>query len=117
VHKLYHFFRPKQNSYKWNGEYRPYYENGQLCVVCYYVHGKIDGAYRQYHKNGKISGLHHSIYGKENGEYTMYDLDSKITEWQFSELVKENLSILSISSELMFLLCLVYCSKSSISFW
>ncbi len=64
---------------KKNGEYKEYYEDGQLCniyiyslidgklngkfKICSYIDDKINGEYKKYNENGDL--IEHSIYDNE----------------------------------------------------
>ena len=37
-----------------SGEYRSYYQNGQLYSTSFYVNGKLHGEYTQYYMNGEV---------------------------------------------------------------
>ena len=39
---------------KINGEYKKYYENGQLLLICNYIDGKRNGEYKAYYDNGQF---------------------------------------------------------------
>ncbi len=50
------------------GEYREYYDNGQLREACNYIDGKIEGEYREYYDNGQLYIICNYIDGKREGE-------------------------------------------------
>ncbi len=37
-----------------NGEYKSYFNNGQLETICNYIDGKINGEYKYYNENGQL---------------------------------------------------------------
>jgi antitoxin component YwqK of YwqJK toxin-antitoxin module len=57
---------------KLDGEYKIWYDNEQLSRHCFYKNGKIDGEFKEWHSNGKLS----TYYFYKNGE-----LDGELKEW------------------------------------
>ena len=66
-----------------DGEYKHYYENGQICKYCFYKNGNLDGEYKRYYENGQI--YVHKFYknGEINGEYKYYNAYGQIKEHKF----------------------------------
>ena len=64
------------------GEYKLYYENAQLKIICNYVNGLINGEFKQYHQNGRLWLICNYLNDKIDGEYKIYhpngDLHSHI---------------------------------------
>ncbi len=53
------------SGYKWEGEYKSWYENGQLWEHCFFnKNGNMEGEYKSWYKNGKL--YRHYLY--KNGE-------------------------------------------------
>ncbi len=42
---------------KLNGEFKSYYKNGQLCSICSYIDDKIQGEYKKYYSNGQLEKI------------------------------------------------------------
>ena len=53
------------------GEYREFYENSDLKVICNYINGKKEGEYKEYYKNNLILMCNY-INGKKEGEQITY---------------------------------------------
>jgi antitoxin component YwqK of YwqJK toxin-antitoxin module len=53
----------KQGEYKW------WYENGQLRLHCFYVDGKRHGEFKRWHENGQLWMHCFYVDGKRQGEY------------------------------------------------
>ena len=57
-----HFFKTKQQALMYGnskeGEYKSWYENGQLCIECVYKNGKREGKYKWWYKNGQLLEEH-----------------------------------------------------------
>jgi len=68
---LEHYFLNKNDVYE--GEYKSWYENGQLCEHSFYVDGDLHGEFKSWHENGQLS--EHDFY--ENG-----DLHGEIKRWR-----------------------------------
>ena len=51
---------------KREGEYKEYYNNGQLCMICNYKNNKIEGECKEYYKNGKLELMHNYKNDKIN---------------------------------------------------
>jgi len=39
---------------KKEGEYKEYYDNGQLCIMCNYKNDKLNGEYKEYDRDGEL---------------------------------------------------------------
>ncbi len=50
---------------KINGEMKSYYKNGQLCSICSYIDDKRHGEYRKYYSNGQLEKTYNYINGEE----------------------------------------------------
>ncbi len=50
------------------GEYKYYYEDGQLQEIYSYIDGKKNGEYKSYYENGQLALIEFYIDGKRNGE-------------------------------------------------
>jgi len=68
------FIKTKYSEYyeidgKFDGEYKRWYENGQLEEHCYYKNGKLDGEYTSWHQNGRPLQHSHYTNGLYDGKY------------------------------------------------
>ena len=57
-----HYFLSEEPAFFWNfnfdnytGEYKEYYENGQLRYQSFYKDGEMDGEYKEYYGNGQLA--------------------------------------------------------------
>jgi antitoxin component YwqK of YwqJK toxin-antitoxin module len=50
------------------GEFKSYWENGQLYEIFNYIDDKKNGEYKSYHENGKLDEICYYIDGKRNGK-------------------------------------------------
>jgi antitoxin component YwqK of YwqJK toxin-antitoxin module len=55
-----------------NGEYKKWYDNGQLFVQKQYVEGKEQGEYKRWNDDGQLIVLSHYVDGKYHGEYKQW---------------------------------------------
>ena len=86
-----HYFLDDQNQI--HGEYKRWYENGQLLRHCFYDHGLYHGEYRSWYENGQTwehcfydHGLRHGEYKRwyENGQllrHCFYDQGKIIVDF------------------------------------
>ncbi len=65
---------------KKEGEYKEYYENGQLLRICNYINEKKEGPYREYHINGALRIFCNYVNNMIKGEYKEYYMDKKVDE-------------------------------------
>ena len=65
-----HAFYPNDNIH---GEFKSYYENGQLWVHAFYQNGKRHGEYKSYYRSGKLHINASFKNGKLYGVYKEYD--------------------------------------------
>ena len=49
---------------KKEGEYKEYYMNGNLKVICNYINNKLNGKYKLYHYNGYLDLICNYVDGK-----------------------------------------------------
>lgn len=65
--KRQHYFVDENNMRQ--GEYKEWYDNGQMSRHCFYVNGKLHGEYKSWHNNGHM--FEHCIYvnGELHGEF------------------------------------------------
>ena len=65
---------------KQQGEYKLWYNNGQLSDLCFYRDGKLHGDWKCWHQNGQISD--HYIYRNDrpNGEWKSWYDNGQISE-------------------------------------
>ena len=63
-----------------NGEYKKWFDNGQLEIHCYYENGKLQGEYTKWFMNGNLE--RHAFYneGKVEGEYKRWYLNGNLYE-------------------------------------
>lgn len=61
-----------------NGQYRHYYENGQLSSVGTYVMGHLNDSLTIYYPNGKVQSKGFYIYGMANGTVKRWDTKGRI---------------------------------------
>ena len=54
------------------GEYKEYYEDGHLKIICNFKNGKFEGEYKEYHKNGQLMRIYNYKNGKKEREYKEY---------------------------------------------
>ncbi len=71
-----HYFVDEHNLKQ--GEYKHYYNNGQLSVHTSYLNGNYHGEYKDYRTTGQL--WEHSFYqnDKRHGEYKYYHNDGKL---------------------------------------
>uniref|UniRef100_A0A6C0E999 Uncharacterized protein n=1 Tax=viral metagenome TaxID=1070528 RepID=A0A6C0E999_9ZZZZ len=55
-----------------NGEYKEWWNNGQIKLYCHYVNGKEDGSYAQWYSNGNLKSQANYVNRTLNGKYTSY---------------------------------------------
>ena len=55
-----------------HGEYKEFYENGQLGIVSNYKNGKLEGEYKHFRENGVLDFEANYKDGKREGEYKTY---------------------------------------------
>jgi antitoxin component YwqK of YwqJK toxin-antitoxin module len=55
-------------SGKKQGEYKEWYDNGQLATHCYYVDGKLHGEYKEWYSNGQTWVHCYYADGNRHGE-------------------------------------------------
>ena len=76
-----HFFKSIERALLWEldfnkilytGEYKTYYENGQIKSKCNYIDSELCGEYIVYYENGHIYIKCNYIDDKKCGEYTYY---------------------------------------------
>ena len=53
----------------WDGEYKKWWDNGQLEVHCWFKDGYLDGEYKSWYKNGQLESHRWYKDGWHNGEY------------------------------------------------
>jgi antitoxin component YwqK of YwqJK toxin-antitoxin module len=61
------------------GEYKLYYENGQLHIISNYINEKMEGEYKKYYVNGQLYIISNYVDGIENGEYNGFSIEYLIT--------------------------------------
>ena len=61
-----------------HGEYKEYYENGQLELQGYYKNGKFDGEWKSWYENGQIGSQYYYKEGELDGEYTCWCNDGQL---------------------------------------
>ncbi|WP_152286754.1 toxin-antitoxin system YwqK family antitoxin [Flavicella marina] len=71
------------------GEWRTYYENGQLTIIGKWNYGKRDGEWKKYHENGKLESIGKYKNGKTVGEWKLYDKNGKLIETKEFEIPEE----------------------------
>ncbi len=59
------------------GEYKQYWDNGQLCIIFNYIDDKLNGKFKSYHTNGQLGIICNYIDGKINGEYKIYNMNGE----------------------------------------
>ena len=57
---------------KKEGEYKSYYDNGQLEMICNYVNNKTEGEYKEYYRSGQLFIICNYLNDKWDGEYKSY---------------------------------------------
>jgi antitoxin component YwqK of YwqJK toxin-antitoxin module len=71
-----HYFVDENNLKQ--GEYKDYYNNGQLCEHSFYQYGNRHGEYKEYHANCRLN-VHTSLQnGKLHGEYKQYSRNGQL---------------------------------------
>jgi antitoxin component YwqK of YwqJK toxin-antitoxin module len=60
----------KDNVY--HGEYKSYYEDGMKYIEASYINGKLEGEYKEWHENGQLQKLVYYKKGKKNGEFKVW---------------------------------------------
>jgi len=57
---------------KIEGEYKSYYSNGRLHLICYYKDGKIEGKFVSYYVNGNIREISNYVNNQKQGVCKIY---------------------------------------------
>jgi antitoxin component YwqK of YwqJK toxin-antitoxin module len=81
-----------QNIPPKNGEWKEYYENGQLKIVGFYKDGKQEGEWKEYHENGQLKSVGSFKNGRQEGEWKAYDENGQlkvIIHYKNGEVVNE----------------------------
>ena len=65
------------------GEFKEYFEDGQIFEICNYVNGKMHGKYQSYYKNGQPYITCTYVDGILKGQYTSYHINGDIEENTF----------------------------------
>ena len=74
--------------FKWNGERKSYYANGQLKAIANWKGNKLNGEAKSYYENGQLQGIANYKNGKANGKWTFYyesgklEIISNLERWQ-----------------------------------
>jgi len=77
------------NGFTGEGEYKMWYDGGQLYLHNCYKNGKLNGEYKSWYKNGQLHSHSHYKNGTLNGEYKRWYDDGKISEHCFFKDGKE----------------------------
>lgn len=62
------------------GEWKSYYESGELHIHCFYKNDWIDGLYQRFHENGAPASIGNLIENDQEGEWQYFDEEGKLTE-------------------------------------
>ena len=65
------------------GEYKDYYDNGKLCIHCYYKDNILLGIYKRYHDNGNLFNICNYINGNIHGEDKFYKEDGSYNRSEY----------------------------------
>lgn len=65
---------------KLHGEYKTWWDNGQLDTQCMYSNGLRTGEYTSWHKNGKLQLKKTYVDGKEQGEYKSWSDNGQLIQ-------------------------------------
>ncbi len=76
-----HYFIDEQNRKQ--GEYKSYYDDGQLWGHAFYLNDKRHGEYKYYRSNGQLFEQSFYINGKHHGEYKSYHWNGKLNHATF----------------------------------
>lgn len=71
-----------------HGEYKAYYSNGQLRLICNYVDNKLQGEYKDYHENGQLYLICNYVNKKLHGEYKTYHENGELCKQVFYNMGK-----------------------------
>lgn len=71
---------------KINGEYREWYENGNLKVIKNYKDGKLNGVITLYYPNGNLKVVGNFKENKKDGLFIFYNTDKSISMKRYYEL-------------------------------
>ena len=63
-----------------DGEYKRWYENGQLCEQCTYLNGKINGECKSWYDYGQLGKQCTYVNGEKNGEYKSWYYNGQLWE-------------------------------------
>ena len=77
-HEYYQVYDKQSNSFKIEGEFKQYYENGDLEYSAYCNNTIRNGTVKGYFENGNISGICNFKDGKSYGKYLEYHPDGKL---------------------------------------
>jgi antitoxin component YwqK of YwqJK toxin-antitoxin module len=66
-----------------HGEYKWWYENGQLRVHCFFVDDKVHGEYKWWYSDGQLREHCYIVDGKQHGEYKEWHSDGQLSRHCF----------------------------------
>jgi len=76
------------------GEYKSYWENGQLSINTFYLKSKRNGEYKYYWTNGQLTGHYFYLNDELHGNYKFYQANGQLDVHQLYEnglLIKDYL--------------------------
>lgn len=71
------------NGFVGEGEYKMWYDNGQLSLHSHYKNDKLDGEYKSWYKNGQLYSHSHYKSGTLDGEYKRWHDNGRISEHSY----------------------------------
>ena len=66
-----------------NGEYKMWYDNGQISEQCFFMDGKLHGEYKEWYCNGQISENVFYTNSNIHGEYKKWYSNGELSEHIF----------------------------------
>jgi antitoxin component YwqK of YwqJK toxin-antitoxin module len=76
--KFEHYFIDNKNQKQ--GEYKKYFLDGKINVLCYYTDNRLNGPYSSYYFNDQIKTECNYKNNKIDGNYLLYDLKGDLIE-------------------------------------
>lgn len=65
------------------GEWKQYFESGNLHIHCFYKNDWMDGPYKRFHENGTLASKGNLVEEEQHGEWNYFDEDGNHTEVKF----------------------------------
>jgi antitoxin component YwqK of YwqJK toxin-antitoxin module len=73
----------KLKDYMWDGEFKEFYQTGELYALSYYSQGKLHGKETLFDKSGNVTQVHFFNKGKKIGRWEFYSSENKLEAYQY----------------------------------